>query len=60
VKFHILETPQKKATATHTKDVFGGKRKNGPKLPDLEELVLEIVHILDNRFQHVAKISRDS
>lgn len=50
--------PKKKASAIRTKDVFGGG--NGPKLPDLKELVLEIIHILDNKFQHVAKISQDS
>ncbi len=56
--FTSWKPPKIKASATHTKDVFGGK--NGLKLPDLEESILEIVHILDNRFQHVAKISQDS
>jgi len=51
--------PQKKKPVRFVQRMFLGG-ENGPKLPDLKELVLEIIHILDNKFQHVAKISQDS
>jgi len=43
-KFGILPTKErkKKASATHTKALLGGGRKNGPKSPDYEDQKFEI------------------